>query len=121
MSHINTVSILGNELYVMGKTTSASQVFGVADPELVSAYIRRVVRVYHRQVDVGFESEARRHIPQDVKAAVWQRDGGKCVQCGATDYLEYDHVIPYAKGGANTAENVQLLCRRCNLAKSDSI
>jgi 5-methylcytosine-specific restriction endonuclease McrA len=27
-------------------------------------------------------------------------------------------VIPVALGGANTADNVELLCRPCNLAKS---
>lgn len=62
-----------------------------------------------------------RRIPQEVKVAVWQRDQGRCVQCSATEYLEFDHVIPFSKGGANTLNNVQLLCRRCNLAKSNRI
>lgn len=64
---------------------------------------------------------SRRAIPQHVKSEVWQRDGGQCVQCGAQEYLEFDHVIPRSKGGADTARNLQLLCRRCNLAKSNRI
>lgn len=64
----------------------------------------------------------RRIIPTPVKIEVWKRDGGKCVQCGSTDELHFDHILPYAKGGTSiTAENVQLLCARHNLQKSDKI
>lgn len=62
-----------------------------------------------------------RHIPRDVRQRVWQRYGAQCVDCGATEYLEFDHVIPVAKGGSNSDANVQLLCRRCNQKKSDRI
>ena len=120
-ANINAVNWMDSELVVVGKSAANTQKFFVNDPEATSAFISRTVRVYHRQVDVGFEARGNRHIPQDVKTAVWQRDGGKCVQCGATDYLEYDHIIPRAKGGANTVDNVQLLCRRCNLKKGAAI
>ena len=64
----------------------------------------------------------RRIIPTPVKLEVWKRDGGKCVKCGATTGLHFDHDIPYSKGGASiTAENVQLLCARHNLEKHDKI
>lgn len=62
-----------------------------------------------------------RYVSQDVRRAVWQRDGGRCVECGATEYLEYDHIIPWSKGGATSVENLQLLCRGCNGRKSDRI
>jgi hypothetical protein len=60
-------------------------------------------------------------IPREVRQRAWQRYGGRCAECGATDYLEFDHIIPRAKGGSNSDANVQLLCRRCNLRKSDHI
>ncbi len=64
----------------------------------------------------------RRIIPTPVKLEVWKRDGGKCIMCGATTGLHFDHDIPYSKGGASiTAENVQLLCARHNLEKHDKI
>ena len=64
----------------------------------------------------------RRIIPTWVKLAVWKRDGGKCVQCGATNELHFDHILPFAKGGTSiTPANVQLLCARHNLEKSDRI
>ena len=62
-----------------------------------------------------------RHIPADIRSEVWYRDGGRCVMCGATEYLEFDHVIPRSKGGATSADNLQILCRKCNSEKSDSI
>jgi len=64
----------------------------------------------------------RRMIPTAVKLEVWRRDAGKCVICNATDELHFDHVLPFAKGGTSlTVENVQLLCARHNLEKSDRI
>ena len=62
-----------------------------------------------------------RRISQDVKDKVWNRDGGKCVQCGSNENLEFDHIIPFSKGGANTYRNLQLLCESCNRSKSDKI
>jgi hypothetical protein len=66
--------------------------------------------------------QRRRVIPSSVKLAVWKRDGGKCTMCGATDELHFDHDLPWSKGGTSiTEENVQLLCARHNLGKSDRI
>ncbi len=62
-----------------------------------------------------------RNISEQVKDAVWRRDEGKCVQCGSNENLEFDHIIPHSKGGANTKRNVQLLCETCNRKKSDKI
>ena len=44
----------------------------------------------------------RERIPDDVRLYVWQRDQGKCVQCGSQEKLEYDHIIPVSRGGGNT-------------------
>jgi HNH endonuclease len=70
-----------------------------------------------------FEStEHRRVIPTSVKLEVWKRDGGKCVECGSTKNLHFDHVIPYSRGGTSLkSENIQLLCARHNLEKRDRI
>ena len=56
-------------------------------------------------------------IPREIRLAIFQRDGGKCVECGGTFDLQYDHIIPVALGGATTAQNLQLLCAGCNREK----
>jgi 5-methylcytosine-specific restriction endonuclease McrA len=58
-----------------------------------------------------------RYIPAEVKRSVWKRAQGKCLSCKSTFGLEYDHVRPFAKGGASNFENLQLLCRNCNQRK----
>jgi len=66
--------------------------------------------------------EMRRIIPTKIKQEVWKRDAGKCVQCGSSKNLHFDHVIPYSKGGTSiTAENIQILCAKHNLEKRDHI
>lgn len=66
-------------------------------------------------------SVRRERIPEDVRILVWARDEGRCVRCGAEDDLQFDHVIPVARGGGNAQENIQILCGSCNRLKSDRI
>lgn len=60
-------------------------------------------------------------IPEQVRNEVWRRDGGCCVECGSKEKLEYDHIIPVAKGGSDSARNLQLLCLAYNRQKSNKI
>jgi len=63
-----------------------------------------------------------RLIPSKIKYEVWKRDKGKCVKCGSENNLHYDHILPYSKGGSSlVVENIQILCARHNLSKSDKI
>ena len=63
-----------------------------------------------------------RLIPTSVKVEVWKRDGGKCVRCGSSDNLHFDHDIPYSLGGSSkVSKNIQLLCARHNLQKHDKL
>lgn len=61
----------------------------------------------------------REPVPKAVQREVWRRDQGRCVGCGSKENLEFDHIIPVARGGSNTVRNLQLLCQQCNRAKSN--
>ena len=83
--------------------------------------LREEVANYEAVEKVVREGPTRQTIPDDVKLLVWARDGGSCVRCGSKLKLHFDHVIPFSQGGADTADNLQLLCQTCNLSKSDRI
>lgn len=111
----------GNSIVLELSTQSGNGRYSVANAEHCEAVLTALTRMAKRQLLSPQSDSPSRHIPQDVKNAVWQRDGGRCVQCAAETYLEFDHVIPFSKGGANTVNNVQLLCRKCNSEKGDKI
>ena len=56
-------------------------------------------------------------IPEMVRQEVLRRDGGTCVRCGSRDGIEFDHIVPVARGGTHEPNNLQLLCRSCHHIK----
>jgi 5-methylcytosine-specific restriction endonuclease McrA len=53
-----------------------------------------------------------------TRRAVFARDGGRCVYCGAAA-TSLDHVVPRSRGGEHNWENVVASCGRCNHVKAD--
>lgn len=53
-----------------------------------------------------------------TRRAVFARDGGRCVYCGAPA-TSLDHVVPRSRGGAHSWDNVVSACGRCNHVKAD--
>ncbi len=80
-------------------------------------------QVLQELIDDGeiLPAAGRAPIPRDIVDAVYTRDGGRCVYCGSTENLQIDHIIPFSKGGADTLENFQILCQKCNVDKSNKI
>ena len=66
----------------------------------------------------NFQASNSRYISRKVKEIVYKRAGGKCENCHSTDRLEYEHKIPFAKGGSNDESNIQLFCANCNKRKA---
>ena len=69
----------------------------MSDPALTEAVVDTLVRLNKRELIAPAADADSRHIPHEVRQAVWQRDAGKCVQCGASGpgaWLEFDHIIP---------------------------
>ncbi len=97
-------------------------------PDDVLALVRQRERRLRRNLDrahaalAGEAAEPRRRpIARAVRRAVFERDGGRCVECGSGFEVQYDHVIPLALGGAGTVENLQILCAPCNQSKGASL
>ena len=53
-----------------------------------------------------------------TRKAVFARDGGRCVYCGAAA-TSIDHVVPKSRGGSHAWDNVVSACGRCNHLKAD--
>ncbi|MFB8006539.1 TerD family protein [Nocardia sp. NPDC056000] len=105
---------------IQATTARGGGTYRVPDAEYVAAVLEGALRVAKRLVLAPGQRDSRA-VPQDVKARVWQRDGGRCQQCGDNRYLEFDHIIPWSQGGATSVENLQILCRKCNQQKGARI
>ncbi len=52
------------------------------------------------------------------KVTAFDRDGWKCVVCGATNHLEMDHAVALMNGGCNDISNLYALCHACHVEKT---
>ncbi len=62
-----------------------------------------------------------RHIPAYIRRVVFRRDEGRCAyvspegrRCGAREFLEFHHLVPWAEGRMHTVEGISLRCRAHN-------
>lgn len=86
--------------------------FGGAEGEDYRARRTRNARSIERVVN------GRRPWTKADKEAVYQAFGGRCFKCNAVEDLEYDHHVPFIRGGFLTRENATLLCSECNEKKA---
>jgi len=115
---------------IMNGVWSLKGFFDLIDYKIINDGNRKVFRFILRlsesqSIDTkahNLQLSHTRLIPTEVKKEVWKRDKGRCVLCGETKNLHFDHDLPFSKGGTSlTAMNVQLLCMKHNLMKSDKI
>ena len=74
------------------------------------------------------EVASSRHIPDAIKRAVYERDGGRCTfadergrRCGETGTLEFDHVDGFARTHRHDVDGIRLLCRAHNQHAAEQI
>lgn len=58
-------------------------------------------------------------VKSESRDFVFERDGGKCRQCGSSKSLSIDHIKPRSEGGGPEVENLQVLCVPCNSSKKN--
>lgn len=75
--------------------------------------IRRIAKARRRRAEGSFSPEE-----WQVKLRAF---GGGCAICDSTEHIEIDHIVPISRGGTNTIDNVQPLCRHCNASKGAKI
>lgn len=79
---------------------------------------REKVRTYKAN-NKAKRKAAQGELSADIVSQLFERQRGKCVCCQKQLRLYHvDHIVPLARGGMNVDENVQLLCRKCNISKS---
>ena len=69
--------------------------------------------------------------PLNKRKYLFDKCGGICPSCGKKmtlnnpnayrSYMTIDHIVPVSRGGTNNIENLQAMCRTCNMRKSDKI
>ena len=110
---------------------------GEADPESMLRRVSALDTVYRMDGFVGRQAAemlrtnqgrrasdrasraSDRSVTQAVRDQVWQRDLGRCTECGGETGLQFEQIIPSSLGGSGAYRNVQLLCEGCMTRKSD--
>lgn len=65
-----------------------------------------------------------RYLSNEVMLKVVRRDGQICQICHKPvpdNEVEFDHIIPFSRGGSTTADNLRLVHATCNNEKSDAL
>ena len=93
--------------------------------KLFVAYINEQEIEYNTTHNTHTKHKTKRDINLRLRFIVMQRDNFKCCMCGASPAkdpsvdLQIDHILPWSKGGETTIDNLQTLCSKCNLGKSN--
>lgn len=104
--------------------------FSLIDYNIINDGNRNVYRFIlqltnNKEINISHSNAILPHtriISSEIKKEVWKRDQGRCVICGDTKNLHFDHDLPFSLGGTSlSAKNVRLLCVKHNLQKSAKI
>jgi HNH endonuclease len=90
----------------------------------VFGHICPVVFAAEGFTETSEERRVGRYLPFKMKIRVARRDNYTCQVCSKhlqDDELEFDHIIPFAKGGSSEEHNIRLTCYSCNREKGDNV
>ena len=119
-SGVHTSEITKSQMKTWGLETPLVQLCGGS-----TAKLRELVSVGLDQPEQPVKpttpQRRRPNLTNALMSKVWIRDNGACVECGSQEDLEFDHIVPFSKGGSSTEENLRILCRRCNRSRGARI
>ncbi len=103
----------------------AQRSFGVP---MTEETVIELINILQSKLSVNaFAKEQRALMTSKLRLQIKERDNYTCKMCGNSTFsepnllLEIDHILPVAKGGCTTEDNLQTLCWKCNRSKSDKI
>lgn len=71
------------------------------------------------------KGRSRKEVPYYVRKQVLMRFNYTCANCGHRDplrkTLNVDHIVPMSRGGTNSVDNLQALCKTCNSSKGNKL
>ncbi len=117
---------------LLGHRVTTGDLAGVLDLAL-EALIRQLERSRFAAAEKPRPAKQRhtagkRHVPAHVRRAVWERDRGRCTfvsdtghRCEERRGLEYEHVVPFARGGEATESGLRLRCRPHNQLLAEQV
>lgn len=109
---LGVLAVAAWPLVILGLTAAPAMVIGGCWPRRWRVAWRK------RRADGGLGRGHAGHIPGWMRTAVYRADRWRCVHCGSTYRLQWDHVVPFACGGLTVLWNGAALCGMCNRLKS---
>jgi 5-methylcytosine-specific restriction endonuclease McrA len=66
------------------------------------------------------EEQKRKRLSKSRRERIWERDRGRCYNCGRKvplGWAHIDHITPLSRGGSNDDDNLAVMCPECNTRK----
>lgn len=101
---------------------------GIRLDEILIKIMRKQVKLALKKPKVTKATKVRtntRYIPKSVKHQVRIRDNGQCTyvcngtRCSCQTALQYDHIVPFSRGGSNSVDNLRLRCGTHNRLEAE--
>lgn len=101
--------------------------------ECISLTPSQLRQIYNNLAEINFETTTRKYnqanqrklMTPELRNKIKERDNYTCQICGKympdEVGLHVDHIIPISKGGKTVEQNLQVLCDKCNLRKSNRV